>query len=319
MKATKSMKKIVVSQPSHVADLPPAKEDRVSFPIRFPSRADGFTLIELLVVIAIIAILAAMLLPTLAKAKLHAMTTNCLSNQKQIVLAWMQYNTDNRDNLINMNPQNWNSGVVSWRYYDWNPALLTIPTGTGLRQQHILQLEASYKEAGFWPYAPNVNVIHCPADLRALSPPGANIYTYASAKPGYFAWGSYSGAGGLNGQSGSLFKQKDIVHPSARYVFVEENDPRGENDGSWEQGSFVNPPTWAGDTEEDSTAAWHLNNSTFSWADGHVETHRWLNLPMITYALSMDPNKYGGPTPNLITCPQDMLYLIHGYPSNYNP
>jgi prepilin-type N-terminal cleavage/methylation domain-containing protein/prepilin-type processing-associated H-X9-DG protein len=313
------MKRFGISQALCVDLADPAAADCQGFPIRLPRQRDGFTLIELLVVIAIIAILAAMLLPTLAKAKAHALTTTCLSNQKQMGLAWIQYATDNRDNLINMNPQNWNSGVVSWRYIDWNPAQLTIPAGTSLQQQHILELQASYQGAGFWAYAPNVNVIHCPADLRALSRPGPNIYTFASTKPGYFAWGSYSGSGGLNGQSGTIFKMHDIQHPSGRYVFVEENDPRGENEGSWEQGSFINPPTWAGDTEEDSTAAWHLNNSTFAWADGHVETHRWLDVPMITYALSMDPNKYGGPTPSLITCPQDMRYLINGYPSKYNP
>jgi prepilin-type processing-associated H-X9-DG protein len=223
--------------------------------------------------------------------------------------------------MINMNPQDWDSGVVSWRYYDWNPSLLIIPSGLSLQEQHLLELNASYKEAGFYAYAPNVNLLHCPADLRANSPAGATIYTYASTPPGYFAWGSYSGAGGLNGQSSlSLFKLKDILHPSARFVFVEENDPRGENEGSWEQDSLTTPPSWTGSEEEDSTAAWHLQNSTFSWADGHVETHRWLDVAMITYALSMDPGKYySSLTPTMASCPQDLPYIANGYATTHNP
>src|SRR5438477_2198322 len=153
-------------------------------PAAWPVMGLAFTLIELLVVIAIIAILAALLLPALSKARDQALRIKCVNNQKQLVLTWAMYSVDNHEALVLNGGETPHLGPYLW-VFGGNHG----DTQTLLNSQYLIG--ADY--ALFAPYLKTIEVYKCPAD-RSVWPVGGrrvlmlrsySLNCYVGTAPGY--------------------------------------------------------------------------------------------------------------------------------------
>ena len=223
-----------------------------------PSPIRGaFTLIELLVVIAIIAILAALLLPTLSKAKTKAEGIGCLNNTKQLLLAWYMYQEDN-NGVLALNSPGTQTTLIRWvnGWLDWNGGLpMGANTNTLFLRQGLLG-----------PYtAKTLGVYKCPAD-RIPSRAGPRVRSVSMNT--YLARQDDAGNYVTLSPSGSYKKYSELKSPAMIWVFVDEH-PDSINDGLFSTLA-------AADTFNDLPASYHNGACGLAFADGHSEIHKWL-------------------------------------------
>jgi prepilin-type N-terminal cleavage/methylation domain-containing protein/prepilin-type processing-associated H-X9-DG protein len=236
----------------------------------------AFTLIELLVVIAIIAMLAALLLPVLSRAKARAQGAVCMSNLRQLQLAWLYYTHDHGDLL----PPNW-SGVEAGRdprFPSWVEGIMTYETSLGYAQwlsdstNTLILLTNKVGRIG--PYLKTAGVFKCPGDRSWVLLGGGKHPRVRS-----YGMNTYMGCSGelLPDQlvpPYHLFRRmSDLVAPppSKALVFIDIHE-----DYIYGPGFDVRPPpVRAYDAWEQAPASRHSGVGPLSFADGHVESRRW--------------------------------------------
>jgi prepilin-type processing-associated H-X9-DG protein len=214
------------------------------------------------------------------------------------------YCDDNQDRIVNFLTSKNAKGDIPWWYFP--PPVLPSITGLSSEQVQQLKVREGFKQGALYPYCKNPDILHCPGDPRAGLRTGSG-----------YAWNSVSPVGPLNGEFAEIYKLSGIKRTSEIILWVEENDPRGENQGSWLMYQQA-PPNYTGAAFEDSPAVFHGSSSTFNFADGHAENHKWVDAATISYAASMNLNKYSS-SPSGAQTSRDAPWVNKGYAGTANP
>jgi prepilin-type N-terminal cleavage/methylation domain-containing protein/prepilin-type processing-associated H-X9-DG protein len=243
----------------------------------------GFTLVELLVVISIIALLMGVLLPALSRAREQGKRAACLYYQRQLTTAWMMYADDNSDKIVNGDAEEYgdwetSSGAYAcppttgspnhcrekpWVLRDWDGTLT------------LAQRKNQITNGALFRYVKDIKAYKCPRanadETRSFSTVDQMNVTVIPAAV-------------LNSSVNLIKVRQDIKKAYERMIFVDDGGCEGKTEGGWTV-TFQKPPQWW-----DPPSARHGDGTTFSFADGHAEYHKWLESSTLDCAKQGNAN-----------------------------
>ncbi|MEN6308069.1 MAG: prepilin-type N-terminal cleavage/methylation domain-containing protein [Anaerohalosphaeraceae bacterium] len=250
----------------------------------------AFTLIELLVVIAIIALLLAIIVPALKVAKEIAGASVCMANEGQLGKCWMLYAEDNEQLIVDGDTSDEFTGYQTFdrsavgegsvRVHCW----VGRPMGPNNQDLNdtLNDKIRGFEKGALWPYVTDPKAYHCPTDNRhtkravypynstTANPPGLWIGGYRTYSIGKPLSKRYPDGTTTGEYQVEIIRASQFVNPSDKIIFLEETDGYGWNHRTWNMN--LKSPAWV-----DPFAILHNDSSTFVYADGHADRHKWVN------------------------------------------
>ncbi len=244
-------------------------------PWRCNSR-QGFSLIELLIVVAVVAILAGLLLPALSQARRQARRSQCINNQRQLLLTWHLYNGDNREIAVaNGHGPAGSSIALSSTLNEVTTTKFWVPGDDHFYYPaftNALWLTDS-RYAMFAPYLRSAAIYKCPEDKGSIKVPGAGKFPHVRSYSmnAYVGWAVSPDE--LNPYYRVFSTTADMVGPSPANIFVFQDV---HPDNICYPAFVVRMP---GELEQffHYPSSLHNGRGVVAFADGHAETHRWVD------------------------------------------
>jgi len=243
---------------------------------------NGFTLIELLIVISVISLLMGILLPALQRARAQSKQIACLSNIKQLTVAWLSYADDNDYKLISAYTEDNPTKRGNEWYADWVCDGNDPNGGIGNTEEAI-------ESGALFPYTKMVEVYKCPADRSE------RLRSYSIS---YYMNGEKRKGGRITAKK--VIPQ--IRTPGTKMVFMDEYDR--QSNANWNMNSWR--LSASGQQWQDDIAAWHSGGTNMSFADTHAEHYKWKDKRTLEYALG------SGSTPNVDNADLEFLKKATG-------
>jgi prepilin-type processing-associated H-X9-DG protein len=263
-------------------------------------------------VISIIAILMAILMPALKRAREQGQRAVCVSTVKQLTLCWVMYSDDNDDRLVNGEAGiQWSGRPMHARERYWVGQCWDQYNVQGGRRLSRVQQIAAIEDGVFWQgkYAPEIDMYACPTGIRdeMLT---YNLFDGVNGMPRTGTWSGTTPLAGPNGKKLWVKKRGEISIPGDRLVFIDEG--------------WATPDSFA--VHWNDTFSWwdnapvrHGDGTNVSFADGHVEYHKWKGMTTIKYGRDHMDYHGGGFRPQTEQEWEDLLFIHKGCWGQINP